>query len=85
VSLRGTISGNHGSGVSVQQGSNVQLNGATVSGNTGDGVHIQWLSIGDFLSGNTITGNGGASIFCAGRSFALGDLSTFSNVRCGEN
>jgi hypothetical protein len=85
VSLRGTISGNHGSGVSVQQGSNIQLNGATVSNNTGDGVHIQWLSIGDFGSGNTITGNGGASIFCAGRSFALGNLSTFSNVRCGDN
>jgi parallel beta helix pectate lyase-like protein len=85
VVLTGTISGNHGSGVSVQQGSNVQLNNATVSNNTGDGVHIQWLSIGDFGSGNTIIGNGGASIFCAGRSFALGNLSTFSNVRCGEN
>ena len=85
VSLTGTISGNHGSGVSVAQGSNVGLHGATVTNNTGDGVHIQWLSIGDFGSVNTITGNGGASIFCTGRSFALGNLSTFSNVRCGEN
>ncbi len=85
VSLTGTISGNHGSGVSVQQGTNVQLNNATVSNNTGDGVHIQWISIGSFGSGNTITGNGGASVFCAGRSLALGNLSTFSNVRCGDN
>jgi len=80
----GTISGNRGSGVSVQQGSNVQLNGVTVSNNTGDGVHIQWLSIGNFLSGNTISGNGGASVFCDGRSLALGNLSTFSNLRCGD-
>ena len=80
----GTISGNHGSGVSVQQGSNVQLTGATVSNNSGDGVHIQWISIGSFVSGNTITGNGGASVFCSGRSLALGDLSAFSNVRCEE-
>jgi hypothetical protein len=80
----GTISGNQGSGISVQQGSNVHLNGATVSNNTGDGVHIQWISIGSFDSGNTITGNGGASVFCDGRSLALGDLSAFANVRCGE-
>jgi hypothetical protein len=80
----GTISGNHGSGVSVQQSSNVQLNNAAVSNNTGDGVHIQWLSIGNFLIGNTITGNGGASVFCGGRSLALGDLSGFSKVKCGD-
>jgi hypothetical protein len=79
------VSDNHGFGVSVQQGSNVRLSGATVSKNTGDGVDIQWLSIGNFGPGNSITGNVGASIFCAGRSFALGNLSTFSNVRCGDN
>jgi parallel beta-helix repeat protein len=80
----GTITGNQGSGISVQQSANVRLSGATVSNNTGDGVHIQWLSIGNFLSGNTITGNGGASVFCSGRSLALGDLSAFSNVKCEE-
>jgi hypothetical protein len=79
------VSENHGFGVSVQQGSNVRLGRTTVSNNSGDGVHIQWLSIGNFLPGTTITGNGGASIFCAGRSFALGNLSTFSSVRCGDN
>lgn len=80
----GTISGNQGSGISAQQGANVRLDGATVSNNTGDGVHIQWISIGDFISGNTISGNGGASVFCDGRSLALGDLSDFSKVRCED-
>jgi parallel beta helix pectate lyase-like protein len=80
----GTISGNHGSGISAEQGANVRLSGATVSNNSGDGVHLKWISIGDFISGNTITGNGGASVFCDERSLALGDLSAFSKVRCGE-
>jgi hypothetical protein len=80
----GTISGNQGSGISAQQGANVRLDGATVSNNTGDGVHLQWISIGDFISGNTITGNGGASVFCDERSLVLGDLSGFSKVRCED-
>jgi len=78
------ISYNLGSGISAQQGSNVRLLGATVQNNTGDGVHLQWISIGDFLPGNTITGNGGASVFCDERSLALGDLSALTRVRCGE-
>ena len=84
--INGTISGNHGSGISAQQGSNVRLGGATVSNNTGDGVHLQWLSIGDFIpgSGTTITGNGGASVSCDRTSLAIGDLSAFSKVSCGE-
>jgi parallel beta-helix repeat protein len=80
----GTVTGNQGSGISVEQGANVRLNGATVSNNTGDGVHLQWLSIGNFLPGNTITGNGGASVSCDRTSLALGNLSAFSKVRCGE-
>jgi hypothetical protein len=80
----GTITGNHGSGISAQQGTNIRLSGATVSNNTGDGVHIQWISTGDFISGNSITGNGGASVFCDRKSLALGDLSTFSKVKCED-
>jgi hypothetical protein len=82
----GTISGNHGSGISAQQGANVRLSGATVSNNTGDGVHLQWISTGDFLSGsgNTITGNGGKSVFCDTTSLAVGDLSGFSNLGCAQ-
>jgi Right handed beta helix region len=81
------ITGNHGSGVSVQQGANVQLRGVTISNNTGDGVHLKWISIANFVPGPaaTITGNGGASVFCDARSLALGNLSTFSKVRCGDN
>jgi parallel beta-helix repeat protein len=91
----GTVSGNQGSGISAQQGTNLilgsdlLLNGPAVSNNTisnnsGDGVHIQWISVGNFLSGNTITGNGGASVSCDERSLVVGDLSAFSNVKCGE-
>jgi hypothetical protein len=88
----GTINGNHGAGIFVEQGTNLHLGGATVSNNSGDGVHIQQISIGDFtaipgtgVDNNTITGNGGASVFCDARSLAIGNLSTFSKVRCGEN
>ena len=82
----GTISGNHGSGISAQQGANILLSGATVSNNTGDGVHLQWISIGDFLSGsgNTISGNGGKSVFCDTTSLAVGDLSGFTNIGCAQ-
>jgi len=89
----GTITGNHGAGVFVEQGTNLHLGGGvTISNNTGDGVHIRRISIGDFTAipgssfgNNTITGNGGASVFCDARSLGIGNLSTFSNVRCGEN
>lgn len=85
VHLRtGTVSGNQGSGISVQQGANLRLNGATISNNSGDGIHIQWISIGDFLPGNTITANGGKSVFCDTTSLAVGDLSTFPNVGCAQ-
>ena len=84
----GTITGNRGDGISVEQGTDVRLGGATISNNTGDGVRIRRFSIGDFSipgrGNNTITGNGGASIFCDGRSLAIGNLSGFSNVKCGQ-
>jgi len=83
----GTITGNHGDGISVEQGTNVRLGGATISNNSGDGVRIRRISIGDFAipgdPGNTITGNGGENIFCDGKSLGIG-LSGFSKVRCGE-
>ena len=87
----GTVSGNQGAGIFVEQGTNLHLGGATVSNNSGDGVHIQRISIGDFTpipgsgsSNNTITGNGGASVFCDARSLAIGNLKGFSNVKCGD-
>jgi hypothetical protein len=82
----GTVSGNHGAGIFIEQGSNVHLNGATISNNTGDGVHARWTSIVDLrdLGGgaNTITGNAGASVRCDDRSFAVGNVTGFSNVIC---
>ncbi len=89
----GTVSGNHGAGIFVEQGTNLHLGGGvTVSNNSGDGVDIRRISIGDFTAfpgvangNNTITGNGGASVFCDARSLAIGNLSSFSNVKCGEN
>ena len=84
----GTISGNHGAGVSLEQGTNLHLNGATISNNSGDGIHLRWISIADFrdfgFGANTITGNGGASVFCDARSLAIGDLQGFSKVQCRE-
>jgi hypothetical protein len=85
----GTISGNRGAGIFVEQGSNLHSNGAKISNNTGDGVHLRWISTADFRDfgggANTITGNGGASVFCDARSLAVGNLTGFSNVKCGEN
>jgi hypothetical protein len=84
----GTISGNQGAGISLEQGTNLHLNGATISNNSGDGIHLRWISIADFrdlgFGANTITGNGGASVFCDSRSLVIGDLQGFSNVQCGQ-
>lgn len=88
----GTVSGNHGAGIFVEQGTNLHLGGVTVSNNSGDGVDIRLISIGDFTpipgsgsTNNTITGNGGASVFCDARSLAIGNLTGLSNVNCGQN
>jgi Right handed beta helix region len=80
-----SITGNHGSGVNVDQGSNLVLNSATLSNNSGDGVHVEEIAIGNINLGNTITGNGGASVFCDSRSLVLGDLSAFSKVKCAQS
>jgi hypothetical protein len=85
----GTISGNHGAGIFAEQGTNLHLNGATISNNSGDGVHIRWISTADIREfgggANTITGNGGASVFCDATSLVIGNLSGFPNVKCGQN
>jgi hypothetical protein len=84
----GTVSGNHGAGIFVEQGTNLHSNGATISNNSGDGVHLRWISIADFRDfgggPNIITGNGGESVFCDARSLAIGNLTGFSKVSCGQ-
>ena len=82
--VSGNISGNQGSGIDAEQLVDFGLSGTTISNNTGDGVHIQRISVGDFLGGNTITGNGGASVSCDTTSLVTGDLSTFSNIDCKQ-
>ena len=85
VNLRGgTISDNKGAGVSVRQGATLGLIGTTISNNSGDGVHIQWISSGNFGPGNSITDNTGAAIFCDESSLAIGNLSAFTSVKCGN-
>jgi len=88
----GTISNNHGVGILVEQGTNLHLGGgATISNNSGDGVHLRKTSTGDFktvpgsgFANNTITGNGGASVFCEEGSFVVGSLAGLSNVKCPQ-
>jgi hypothetical protein len=80
----GNISGNQGSGISAEQLVDFGLNNTTISNNTGDGVHIRRISIGQFVTANTITGNGGASVSCDTTSLVVGDLSTFSKIACSQ-
>jgi hypothetical protein len=81
----GNITGNQGSGISVEQGVDLVLTGAVVSHNTGDGVHVRRISIGDFtIGGNTVTGNGGASVSCDTTSLLVGDVSAISNIACKQ-
>jgi len=80
-----TINGNYGAGISLREGAHLTLTGATVAYNFGDGVHIQWTSIGNFGSANSITGNVGASVFCDSRSLVLGNLGGLTNVKCLQN
>jgi len=80
----GNISGNQGSGISVEQLVDFGLSGTIVSNNTGDGVHIRRISVGEFVGGNTVTGNGQASVSCDTTSEVVGDLSTFSNIACKQ-
>jgi hypothetical protein len=80
----GNISGNQGSGVTVEQLAGFGLAGTTISNNTASGVLIRRISTGQFLAGNTVTGNGGASVTCDTTSEVVGDLSTFSNIDCSR-
>jgi hypothetical protein len=82
--LSGNISGNQGSGISVEQLVDFGLSNTTISNNTGDGVGIRRISVGEFVTANTITGNGGASVSCDTTSEVVGDLSTFSNIACKQ-
>ncbi len=80
----GTITGNQGNGISVEEGINVGLSDVTISNNSGDGVRLRRISIGDFIAGNTIKDNGGESISCDRTSLVVGDISTIEDVACKQ-
>ena len=80
----GNISGNQGSGITVEQLASFGLANTTISNNTASGVLIRRISVGQFISGNTVTGNAGASVTCDTTSEVVGDLSTFSNIDCSR-
>lgn len=83
---RVNISGNQGSGIAMEQLADLGLDNSTVSNNSGDGIHIRRISVGQFgsIAPNTITGNGGASVYCDTTSLVVGDLSTFSKIACSQ-
>jgi parallel beta-helix repeat protein len=72
---RADISNNLAAGLVAQQGVDVGLSNTTVTNNAGDGVRFQRISIGDFITNNTFSGNGGAAIFCDDSSLVTGDVS----------
>lgn len=78
------IANNQGPGILAQQGANLGLNNMTISGNMEEGVRLLRQSVGDFLVGNVIVGNGIASITCDVTSLVVGDVSGISNINCSR-
>lgn len=61
------IDHNHGDGVQIGVGSSLATQSATIADNDGNGISVQGTSTAAFGSGgNTITGNGGAGVYCEG-------------------
>jgi hypothetical protein len=78
------ISNNIGPGLAAEQGVDVGLNDTKFNNNSGDGLQIRRISIGDLLSGNTFSGNGGASVSCDSTSLVVGDLTGITNISCKQ-
>lgn len=76
------ITDNVGPGVRAELDAVLTLAATNITGNTEEGVRLVRLSSADFLSGNAISGNGGASVSCDTTSLVVGDLSNFENVQC---
>jgi hypothetical protein len=80
-----TVSGNIGPGITVAEGSTVNvLAGATIRNNSEDGIDLSIQSNAGFFQPITITGNGGASISCDTSSLAFGDFTGIKNVNCSH-
>ncbi len=76
------ITNNVGPGVRAELDAVLTFVATTITGNTEEGVRVIRLSSADFISGNAITGNGGASISCDTTSLVVGDVSGIENVQC---
>ncbi|MGH9788391.1 MAG: right-handed parallel beta-helix repeat-containing protein [Candidatus Acidiferrales bacterium] len=76
------ITSNVGPGVRADLDAVLTFVATTITGNSEEGVRLVRLSSADFISGNAISGNGGASIFCDTTSLVVGDLTGIENVQC---
>ncbi len=87
VRLNGTeVSGNTGNGIELEQGIDLGINNSTIANNSGIGVNILRISIGDFILGNTFSGNGGGAIACDDTSLITGDVSAVAkkDISCKQ-
>ena len=78
------ISGNIGNGVTAEQGVDAAFNDTKFANNTGDGLKILRISNGSLVSGNTFSGNGGASFSCDSTSLVSGDVSGIAKFDCKQ-
>lgn len=78
------ISGNIGNGVTAEQGIDAAFSDTKFNNNTGDGLKILRISNGSLISGNTFSGNGGASFSCDTTSLVSGDVTGITNFSCKQ-
>jgi hypothetical protein len=78
----GEITDNHGPGILATANSNIAVGDSRIENNTGDGARVQYMSVARFGSGNTLTGNDDASIYCDSTSMAFGDLADIDGIEC---
>lgn len=76
------ITNNLGPGILADVNSTVSVADSRIENNTGDGVRVLHMSVAQFGSGNTLTGNGDASIHCDSTSMAFGDLANIDGIEC---
>jgi hypothetical protein len=76
------ITDNLGPGILADVNSTVTVENSRIENNTGDGVRVLHMSVARFGSGNTLAGNGDASIYCDSSSMAFGDLADIDGIEC---
>jgi hypothetical protein len=76
------IANNFGPGILADVNSTVSVADGRIENNTGDGVRVLHMSVAKFGPGNTLAGNGEASIYCDSTSMAFGDLADIDGIEC---